>query len=106
MGPKKLMKKMVIAVFCDNKKNSEYTVGIFLGRLVDKPVCTFALTGLSDGTLEKEIAAKIEELSDNHYLWEIIFSEERRRFKLEDRIIDFVKTEPHIFIDKIMPAAK
>ncbi len=99
--PKKLLKKIIIAVFSESSDwANNAKIGIFIDSLVTKPVHVFDQVGtwsgphVTDGELK--IANKIKELMTENYNWEVIFSEERKILKVDEKTVSFLNPKEYI----------
>ncbi|MFZ4632303.1 MAG: hypothetical protein ACOYL8_03850 [Patescibacteria group bacterium] len=95
--PKKLLKKMIIAVFTDRNDNSfTASIGIFLNSVVEEPIFILELGKSREENVEKTVAKKIVELATPDYRWNIYFSREIRTLLLEDYNIYLLNPDPYI----------
>lgn len=94
--PKKLLKKIIIAVYCEDRDwSNNAKIGVFMNSLMEKPVIEFHQYGLNNFLYEKGIVEKMKKLMTDDYRWEVIFSQEIKVLKLDQKIIYFIDPKPY-----------
>ena len=100
--PKKLIKKMIIAVFCrDADWSNNAKVGIFIDNLLEEPAYEFSQNETRD---ELKIVEKVKELATDNYRWRIQISKEERILLLENSKIAILNPEPDLNASSLLYA--
>jgi len=101
-NPKKLLKKMIIAVFCENANwTNNAKIGVFINSILEKPVIEFAAYNHNNYLSVKKMSEEIKKLMTEDYRWEVTFSSEMKVLKLNEKTISFLNPVNYVNMNNL-----